>query len=177
MKIAKKLPHPVAKKSSPLSRPHPPLAKPLRHAFSEPGADEFLRLLFAIPRTEAHYDAMDRMLRRTPALACNPHGVDESASLVHAAGIGDVEACRLLLKHGASPNDTDNSSGRTALHAAAEIAHPGLIRALLQAGARSTTDREGRIPVELCLRAGGDGADFESRRGAVVKLLGVPRYV
>ena len=71
---------------------------------------------------------------KRPMLTPSTLSVDESA-LKRAASVGDVEGVARCLANGANPNDVSDGTRWTALHTAAEIGMPRLIRMLVQAHA------------------------------------------
>jgi len=72
------------------------------------------------------------------------HGRD---ALVHAARCGAANTVRVLLRHGANPNQ---GSRALALHEAAAFGHVGCVEALIDAGARvNLRNLHGHQPLEL----------------------------
>jgi ankyrin repeat protein len=72
------------------------------------------------------------------------HGRD---ALVHAARSGAADTVRVLVRHGANPNQ---GSRALALHEAAAFGHVGCVEALIDAGARANMrNLHGHQPLEL----------------------------
>jgi ankyrin repeat protein len=72
------------------------------------------------------------------------HGRD---ALVHAARCGSADAVKVLLQHGANPNQ---GSRALALHEAAAFGHERCVDVLLDAGARANLrNLHGQLPLEL----------------------------
>ncbi len=75
-------------------------------------------------------------------------------ALHHAADMGHLEMCRLLLSKGANARAID-PGGTTPLHRAAFQGHGQVLALLLQAGARvDATDGDGRTPLHLAVMQG-----------------------
>jgi hypothetical protein len=111
--------------------------------------------------------------------AARPAGaVDASPSswfspIVRAVLTGNISTVRKVLQDGADVNETDNATGQTALHAAAEILNPEIVLFLLRVGAVRTTNRNGETPAELCHWSSGD---VKTKQSVLKMLGGLPSY-
>lgn len=77
-------------------------------------------------------------------------------ALLEAVYLSQREICRLIIKAGGRPNQTDNE-GRTALHVAATQNDTILCRMLLDAGAHADAyDKAGCTPLRLAAQSGSD---------------------
>jgi ankyrin repeat protein len=97
-----------------------------------------------------------RLARFLLELGAKPEAAGAAPALLSAAGGDDDDASgvQLLLKHKARV-DTRDAHGRSALHAAARAGHPGIVDALLEAGADARArDGEGRTPLHDAAEGG-----------------------
>lgn len=87
-------------------------------------------------------------------------------ALIHAAGEGQLELVRALLKHGAKPNYVVPDNGHTALMSGAGF--PAVVDVLLEGGAKiEVADRSGRTPAIFAGLTGCQQAvDHLKKRGA-----------
>ncbi|MCZ6825374.1 MAG: ankyrin repeat domain-containing protein [Gemmatimonadetes bacterium] len=105
----------------------------------------------------------------------------DDGELLRAASVGHVEVGRLLLKHGADPDEMDEKAGGSALHAAVRMRYTcdstEFVRMLLAAGAdpRITT-RNGMTALQLaedCARRQSDTASDEASQELTRNFEGV----
>jgi len=82
-----------------------------------------------------------------------------------------IEGARLCLQHGAQVNAVD-ASGQAALHSAAVQRSDAFIEFLIDSGARlDLKDKQGRLPLDLALGAGGRGGRGGPVRESTAALL------
>jgi ankyrin repeat protein len=87
-----------------------------------------------------------------------------------------IDGARLCVQHGARINAVD-ANGQTALHSAAVQRSDGFIEFLIDRGARpDLKDKQGRLPLDLALGAGGRGqpAVHESTAAVLRRRMNVP---
>ena len=109
----------------------------------------------------------------------------DDGELLCAAAVGHVDVTRVLLAHGADPNEFDERAGGTALHAAIGMKFTedasDVVKLLLEAGADLTTKTtSGMTAIELAeSRAAsqaeaiedGEGLEFERNYDGVLEIL------
>lgn len=99
---------------------------------------------------------------------------DLESALLYACGYGAIEAARLLLDHGVSP-DAKDSQDQTALHWAAWTPQPEIIQLLIDRGASAKT-KERRFqatPLDNVLWAWRNGATNCDQAAAILTKAGV----
>ena len=89
-----------------------------------------------------------------PNLVARHEGGKTLVSLQLAAGVGDGEIARLLLRYGARLGGRCSDCGPRLLHLAARTGHAGLARLLLAQGVDPSTPREGLLPAQVAARHG-----------------------
>lgn len=115
-----------------------------------------------------------RLARFLLELGAKPEAADAAPALLSAAGGDDDDASgvQLLLKHKARV-DTRDAHGRSALHAAARAGHPGIVNALLEAGADALArDGDARTPL-LDAAEGGNPAVVDALHAAGAEFAAV----
>ncbi|MBS1831893.1 MAG: ankyrin repeat domain-containing protein, partial [Acidobacteria bacterium] len=96
------------------------------------------------------------------------------SALLYACGYGAIEAARLLLDHGVSP-DAKDSQDQTALHWAAWTPQPEIIQLLIERGASAKT-KERRFqatPLDNVRWAWRNGATNCAQAAAILTKAGV----
>lgn len=108
--------------------------------------DVFSALVFAVHNDDI--DAANELLTRHGA---NVHGRDGAGRtlLATAARAGHADMARLLVQAGASPDDVDLDTGKTALAIARELGHTDVVEALDPSAAAAARARRARAAAEL----------------------------
>ena len=110
-----------------------------------------------------HVASVKRLLAR----GADPSARNAKGETPLHLGVHSAEVTRALVAKGVDLNVVDEG-GRTALHLAAGKAHPGSVRALLDAGADAKLDdRSGRDPLFACVDSWGK----KPERAAITKML------
>lgn len=100
---------------------------------------------------EGAHDAVAWLLSKGAAV----DGSDRSSCtpLIHAAQLGHLETCRVLLKWGADVRAKDDIEANTALHVAARYGHVEVCRLLLNSGGSANTmNDDGNYPWDIALQ-------------------------